>query len=104
MGHSKQIFQTNSRWRWRTFKWLGRLILFSAILILPVIIITLARGLKPGLPVLVSEIDPIHQLVKPSVPAGMNAKEAKKYTGFDKYLIAREKIERLKSATPLETS
>ena len=97
MSGSKQIFQTNSKWRWRTFQWSGRLIIFAVILMVPIVIITLARGIKPGLPLLVSQTDSIHHIANPVIPAGMNAKELKKYKGFDAYLTEREKIQNLKS-------
>ncbi|MBC7937460.1 MAG: glycosyltransferase [Rhizobacter sp.] len=99
MTGSKQIFQTNSKWRWRTFQWTGRLIIFAIILMVPVVIITLARGIKPGLPVLASEINSMHHVANPVIPAGMNAKEIKKYKGFNEYLAAREKIGNLKVNT-----
>lgn len=102
MSSTKQIFQTNSKWRWRTFQWTGRLILFAIILMVPVVIITLARGIKPGLPLLASEIDSMHHIANPVIPAGLNAKEIKKYKGFDAFLKEREKNEILKSSDTLK--
>src|SRR5205085_11456998 len=61
--------------------------------------ITLARGIMPGLPLLASETDSTHHIANPAVPAGMNAKELKKYKGFNDYLKLREKIDRLKKNT-----
>ncbi len=96
MGSSKQIFQTNSKWRWQTFKWTSRFILFAIILMVPVVIITLARGIKPGLPILVNENDSLHRLSNPVTPAGLNEKELKKYKGFSNFLQAKLKIDSLK--------
>ena len=102
MSNTKQIFQTSSKWRWRTFQWTGRLITFSIILMVPVVIITLARGIKPGLPLLAGEADSMHHISNPVIPAGMNAKEIKKYKGYNAFLAAREKIDKMKnSATPV---
>lgn len=97
MGSPKQIFQTNSKWRWQTFKWTCRFILFAIILMVPVVIITLARGIKPGLPILVNENDSLHRLSNPVTPAGLNEKELKKYKGFSSFLQAKLKIDSLKN-------
>ncbi|MFM9911174.1 MAG: polysaccharide deacetylase family protein [Chitinophagaceae bacterium] len=97
MSNTKQIFQTNSKWRWRTFQWTGRLIIFAILLMVPIVMITLARGIKPGLPLLASETDSRHHIANPVTPAGMNAKEIKKYLGFDAYLTGREKNQQLKN-------
>jgi poly-beta-1,6 N-acetyl-D-glucosamine synthase len=98
MSTTKQIFQTNSKWRWLTFQWTGRLIIFAIILMVPVVIITLARGIKPGLPLLASKIDSMHHIANPVIPTGMNAKEIRKYKGFDAFLKERQKNETLKSS------
>lgn len=95
MSSEKQVFQTNSRWRWRTFQWSGRLVAFALVLMIPVVIVTLARGLKPGLPLLASKADAQHELPHPVSPAGFNKKETKKYKGFDAFLRAKEKNEQL---------
>lgn len=95
MSSEQQVFQTNSKWRWRTFQWTGRLVIFALALMVPVVIITLARGLKPGLPRLASDADALHQLPHPVEPAGMNKKESRKYKGFDAFLRAKDKNEQL---------
>ena len=101
MSNTKQIFQTNSKLRWRAFQWTGRLIIFAIILMVPMVIITLARGIKPGLPLLASEVDSMHHLANPAIPAGMNAREIKKYKGYNAFLAAREKIDTLKKNSSL---
>lgn len=95
MSSEKQVFQTNTKWRWRTFQWTGRLVAFALVLMIPVVIITLARGLKPGLPLLASKADALHELAHPVEPAGFNKKETKKYKGFDAFLRAKDKNEQL---------
>ncbi|MEP7374272.1 MAG: polysaccharide deacetylase family protein [Chitinophagaceae bacterium] len=104
MSNTKQIFQTSSKFRWRTFQWTGRLILFAIILTVPVVIITLARGIKPGLPLLASQTDSMHHISNPVIPAAMNLREIKKYKGYNAFLSAREKIDTLKrNALPVST-
>lgn len=95
MSSEQQVFQTNSRWRWRTFQWTTRLVMAALVLMIPVVIITLARGLKPGLPMLANQADAQHQLSHPVEPAGLNKKESRKYKGFDAFLRAKDKNEQL---------
>ena len=101
MNDLKQIFQTNPKWRWRTFKWSTRFIFFALILMVPVVVITLARGIKPDLPIMSKESDPLHVLVNPVIPATLNEKELKKYKSFSNFLKAKEKIDSLKNNKPL---
>lgn len=89
---TRQIFQTDSRLRWRTFQWLGRLFLFFLLLMIPVAIFTLARGIKPQLPVLGVQNNNAQKLTHPTVPSDLNAKELKKYKGFSTYLAERQKL------------
>jgi cellulose synthase/poly-beta-1,6-N-acetylglucosamine synthase-like glycosyltransferase/spore germination protein YaaH/peptidoglycan/xylan/chitin deacetylase (PgdA/CDA1 family) len=100
MDNSKQIFQTGSKWRWRTFQWTGRLVIFILAMMVPIVIITLARGYKPGLPALVNEADRLHHLANPVTPAGLNKREIKKYKGFDAFLRAKQQNEQLKNSVP----
>ncbi|HMF71552.1 MAG TPA: polysaccharide deacetylase family protein, partial [Flavitalea sp.] len=100
MSNTEQIFQTNSKWRWRTFMWTGRLIVIVIVLMVPLVIITLERGIQPGLPILVNESDSLHHLSNPSTPADLTVKELKKYKSFSNFLLAKEKIDRLKKYHP----
>lgn len=104
MSADKQIFQTGSKWRWRTFQWTGRLLLFVLLMMIPVVIITFMRGLKPGLPSLVSEADIMRRIANPVTPAGFNKHELKKYKGFEAFLKAKEKNDRLRNCTSSSTS
>ena len=79
MSDKKQIFQTNTKKRWLTFKWTGRFFLFFIVIMIPVLIMTLARGIKPLLPLLTNEIEVLHHLNKPIIPAIMDKAELKKY-------------------------
>ncbi|MDF2190672.1 glycosyltransferase [Paraflavitalea sp. CAU 1676] len=104
MGAQHQIFQTDSKWRWRTFQWTGRSLFFLLILTVPVVIITLNKALKPGLPALASSTDALHELPHPITPAGLNKQEARKYKGFEAFLQARERNNELLHHTPHLTS
>lgn len=100
MTTNKQVFQTSSRWRWRTFQWTGRSLIFLLLLMVPVVIITLARGLKPGLPILTNEADILHKLSNPTFPAGLSKREIRKYKGFQTFLREKDKITKLQNSTP----
>lgn len=95
MIDKKQIFHTNTKKRWLTFKWTGRFFLFFIVIMIPILILTLARGIKPLLPLLTSEIDVLHHLNKPVIPAIMDKKELEKYKGFEAYIKSRQKFNNL---------
>lgn len=64
----------------------------------PVVVITLARGINPDLPVLTNENNnSLHRLSNPVTPAGLDYKQLKKYNGFGKFLLAKKKIDSLKN-------
>ncbi|OQY96168.1 MAG: glycosyl transferase family 2 [Sphingobacteriales bacterium UTBCD1] len=91
MNSQKQIFQTSSRLRWNTFRWIGRVSLFFILLMVPVVWITLAIDPRPLLPGL-SKSD--FNKIDPTQPKGFTKKEAIKYKGgFNAFL----KIKRAKS-------
>ncbi|HWC51951.1 MAG TPA: glycosyltransferase [Chitinophagaceae bacterium] len=96
MSPQRQIFQTSSRLRWITFKWIGRVTLFFILLMVPIVWITLAKDPKPILPGLsktdFTKIDPTH-------PKGLTKREAKKYKGgFDTYLKVKQQNSLLAAA------
>ncbi|MEP6930223.1 MAG: glycosyl hydrolase family 18 protein, partial [Flavobacterium sp.] len=95
MDDKKQIFQTANQKRWKTFQWSSRLILFLLILMVPIFYITLKRGLKPPLPLLANSAQTGRSLENPTVPKDLSAKELKKFKGFDYFLHAKTKIEKL---------
>ena len=101
MSDSKQIFQTKSKWRWHTVKWSARLVILCLILVIPVVLITLAKGLQPSLPKLISDEAPLHRLVKPTTPAALKDSELKKYKGFSKFLQAKAKMDSLNKTYPV---
>lgn len=95
MSTTKQIFQTSSKWRWRMFQWAGRLVLLALVLMVVLVIITMAKGIKPGLPVLSSDADTLRRVAQPVIPAAFNERDLKKYKGFDDFLKERNKEEAL---------
>lgn len=97
MSDNKQIFQTATKVRWRTFQWSTRIFIFTIILLVPIFIITLNRGLKPSLPLLSNIYTDIKTLSNPSTPLPFDKQEQKKYIGFDAFLRMKEKNENLKN-------
>lgn len=97
MNDNKQIFQTETKIRWRTFQWIGRFLVFIILLMIPTIIITLKLGSKPKLPNLVSDANLTTSLKHPTIPLDLDKKELKKYKGFDDFLISKNKNELLKT-------
>ena len=79
MNQATQIFQSNSKIRWRTFQWSGRLLLFTVLLMIPIVIITLRMGIEPHLPILNNSPASIQHFIHPTLPADLNEKEIKKY-------------------------
>jgi poly-beta-1,6 N-acetyl-D-glucosamine synthase len=94
MNNKKQIFQTTTKKRWRTFQWSTRLILFVLLLMIPIFLITLKRGLKPSLPLLGNSIQKEKNLSNPVIPAELTEKELKKYKGFDYFLREKRNIQK----------
>ncbi|HYM93482.1 MAG TPA: glycosyltransferase [Chitinophagaceae bacterium] len=87
MSPQRQIFQTSSRLRWNTFRWVGRLILFFFLLMIPIVWIALARDHRPFLPGL-SKIDTTKSPL--THPKGFTPKEEKKYRGFNAFLKVKQ--------------
>lgn len=105
MNNKSQIFQTSTKKRWKTFQWSSRLILFVILLMIPIFLITLKRGLKPALPLLGNNTKTEQNLtnpITPITPIKLTNKELKKYKGFDYFLRAKREISQLKtkSLTP----
>ncbi len=103
MEPGKQIFQTNSSFRWKAFQWVSRFILFGIILMVPIVIIALVNGYKPGLPALANPEDSVHHIANPTVPRAMSNTEQKKYRGFAGFMAARERNAVLANRKPQVT-
>ena len=63
MAQQRQIFQTSSRLRWNTFKWVARLILFLLVVMIPIVWVAMDYDATPLLPGLsrtnITKIDPV---------------------------------------------
>jgi len=95
MEDSKQIFQTATKTRWRFFQWSTRILIFCIVLLLPIFIITLQRGLKPALPLLKNTHTKSDNLKNPVIPNPLSKRELMRYKGFDAFLRMKEKNEAL---------
>ena len=91
MSDTKQIFQTNTKVRWRLFQWSTRAFIFAVVLLIPIFIITLHSGLKPTLPLLTNIYTEVKTLSNPSTPLPFNKQELKKYKGFEAFFRMKEK-------------
>ncbi len=89
MSNQKQVFQTTSSVRWKTFQWVSRTVIFLLILIIPIVWISLAREGKPALPLL--ESSKAANKISPTNPKGFTKREERKYKGFDAFLKARQR-------------
>ncbi|MBC7493482.1 MAG: polysaccharide deacetylase family protein, partial [Flavobacterium sp.] len=96
MSKDKQIFQTTTNVRWKTFQWSTRILIFALVLLIPIFIITLHRGLKPTLPLLASFSSNTQTLSTPDIPVNINNQDLKKYKGFNAFLRMKQKNESLK--------
>ena len=100
MSQSRQIFQTKSKWRWRSFQWGGRFLVAAALLMIPVVVITLSKGLSPLLPTLSDSANKPFRLVHPVTPLAFSKKDLRKYKGFTPYLLAKQKNDSLRNHPP----
>ena len=91
MQKQRQIFQTSSRLRWNSFKWISRLFLFFLVLIIPVVWIAMANLIKPDLPTLKNEDSVYRKLVHPAQDVSFSKKEFKKYHGFEDFLKIKKR-------------
>jgi cellulose synthase/poly-beta-1,6-N-acetylglucosamine synthase-like glycosyltransferase/spore germination protein YaaH/peptidoglycan/xylan/chitin deacetylase (PgdA/CDA1 family) len=64
---------------------------------IPIVVITLSRGLAPSLPVLSNGSSTFNHLSKPVKPVVLSSKDLKKYKGFNSFLLARQKNDSLRT-------
>ncbi|NIG56140.1 glycosyltransferase [Chitinophaga sp. Cy-1792] len=84
MSNSKQIFQTTSPLRWRTFQWTSRILLLAGLLMVIIVWLALRNNYMPGLPTLQDNSTYNYKkLQHPVQPVSLNQKEAKTYKGFE---------------------
>src|SRR5215471_8933040 len=97
MTRVRQIFQTDSRLRWRSFVWVSRFFLVGLILVIPLILLSLYKDYVPLLPKLKNEEFNFKKIAKPVSVKNLSAKEKGIYKGFDLYLAARRRNEALRT-------
>ena len=100
MSQTGQVFQTRTKWRWRGFQWVSRFLVAAALLMIPVVVITLSKGLSPALPALSDSADKPYHLAHPVTPVTLSKKDLRRYKGFTNYLLMRQKNDSLRSHTP----
>ena len=69
MSHQKQIFQTDSPKRWKTFVWIARSIIFLLLVALGIICLAILKNSYPQLPKLIGvneEFKPLNKADKPN--------------------------------------
>ncbi len=99
MSKEKQIFQTNTKWRWFAFKWSSRLVFVLLLCAFILVITTLIKGIQPRLPLLIGENDSLHTLSNPVIPAGLKKSDLKKYKGFEDFLQMKAANEKLQNTS-----
>lgn len=100
MSQNRQIFQTQNKWRWRSFQWTGRFVIAAILLMIPIVVITLSKGLSPDLPPLSDSANKPFHLSHPITPLAFSKKELKRYKGFTPFLLAKQKNDSLRSHPP----
>ena len=86
MNTGKQVFQTSSPLRWRTFQWGGRLIIFFLVLMIPIVWIAWSTDIKPPLPA----FSPTYIKSQEKQTKGFTKKELAKYKGIAAFLKAKQ--------------
>lgn len=94
MSSGKQIFQTSSSFRWKTFQWFSRLTIFFIVLLIPVVWIAWKTDIKPKLPLFYVP----HKKINNTVPREMTKKEAAKYKGIADFLKVKQRYVSLLAA------
>ncbi|MDB5227757.1 MAG: glycosyltransferase [Bacteroidota bacterium] len=75
--HSQQVFQANSRKRWKSFLWLTRSIIFISCLLIFSFVFALLRRSNTHLPKLIETTEEYKKLSKPEKPIGSESFEKK---------------------------
>ncbi len=94
---SNQIFQTDNKKRWLTVKWTSRVIIFIALFILSVVIITIVNAVNPSLPQIKDKASIFSSKLNPNHKFTLASKENKKYIGFESFLIKKIKEDSIKN-------
>jgi len=87
MNTVKQIFQTSSPLRWKTFQWFTRLAIFFLILLIPVVWIAWKTDIKPQLPL----FSQAHKKSTETIPKGFTKKETARYKGIADFIKVKQR-------------
>ncbi|HEX7757085.1 MAG TPA: glycosyltransferase [Niabella sp.] len=88
MSDNRQIFQTENRTRWVTFKWFSRFLILLIILSVLVFVLSLIWMKKPAFPGL-SKAEYTRQK-NPVIPKDLSERDKKRYKGFQEFLKAKK--------------
>lgn len=87
MSDERQVFQTDNKARWYTFKWVSRVLIFFAIALIPLGVLSLLKKNIPILPGL-SKTD-TGKLIHAVIPKNLSEKDKKKYKGMQAFIDTR---------------
>lgn len=94
--NSNQIFQTDNKLRWTTVKWTSRVVVFIALFILSVVIITVVNAVNPSLPQIKDKANLYSNKLNSNNKFLLSSKENKKYFGFQNFLMKKIKEDSVK--------
>jgi cellulose synthase/poly-beta-1,6-N-acetylglucosamine synthase-like glycosyltransferase/spore germination protein YaaH/peptidoglycan/xylan/chitin deacetylase (PgdA/CDA1 family) len=100
--NSKQIFQTNSVTRWRSFKWTFRVLLIVALFLIVVMVVALVTGVSPSPVNIQNKARAYENKLDPSNPLTLANNQNKKYKGFKSFLFKRIKEDSLRNVASLQ--
>ena len=94
---SNQIFQTDNKARWTTVKWTSRAIIFVALFVVSVVVITIINAVNPSLPQMKDKARSFSNKLNPNHKFTLVSKENKKYKGFENFLTKKIKEDSIKN-------
>ncbi|HEY2721979.1 MAG TPA: glycosyl hydrolase family 18 protein, partial [Chitinophagaceae bacterium] len=86
MNKEKQIFQTTSPLRWKTFQWFTRMVIFFLVLLIPVVWIAWKMDINPKLPLFFQG----HKKSNNTIPPAFTKKDSARYKGIANFLKAKQ--------------
>ena len=101
---SNQIFQTDNKKRWITVIWTSRVVIFIALFILFMVIISIVNAINPSLPEMKDKARSFSTKLDPKYQFTLESKENKKYKGFKNFLIKKIKEDSIKNLETKEVN
>src|ERR1700712_4004153 len=96
MSQPTQVFQAKTPIRWESVKWTVRVFLVVICFLLVVLGFALYSGSIPSLPNLKARSKDFQNTLDPAQPLTLSNNLNKKYKGFKKFLLIKEKEDSLK--------